>query len=85
MAIDRPDGDIWHIRGSQGIFYLVKAARVPSLSPRLLAQTAWFEATEIESRVDITVPASGEHNKKWPIIHPLFKPADAGKPRRTGR
>jgi hypothetical protein len=27
--------------------------------------------------VDINKPGSGEHNKKWPIIHPLFKPADA--------
>lgn len=75
VAIDRRTDDTWHIRGSQGIFYLVKAARVPALGPRLLAQSAWFEATEIESRVDVTKPDTGEHNKKWPIIHPLFKPA----------
>lgn len=75
LAIDRPQGDTWHIRGSQGIFYLVKASRVPALRPRLLAQSAWFEATEIESRVDVTKSGTGEHNKKWPIIHPLFKPA----------
>lgn len=75
VAIDRQASDPWHVRGSQGIFYLVKATRVPTLSPRLLAQSAWFEATEIESRIDITKPATGEHNKKWPIIHPLFKPA----------
>lgn len=77
VAIDRPAGDTWHIRGSQGIYYLVKATRLQALAPRLLAQSAWFEATEIESRVDITQPDSGEHNKKWPIIHPLFKPAGA--------
>jgi len=77
VAIDRPAGETWHIRGSQGIFYLVKASRVVELSPRLLAQTAWFEATELESRVDFTLPDTGEHNKKWPIIHPLFKPANA--------
>ena len=76
-AIDRPNGDTWHIRGSQGIFFLVKSARMAALGPRLLSQTAWFEATEIESRMDIAKPGSGEHNKKWPIIHPLFKPGNA--------
>ncbi len=74
VAIDRPAGDTWHIRGSQGIFFLVKASRMPALEPRLLAQTVWFEATELESRTDISKAGTGEHNKKWPIIHPLFKP-----------
>lgn len=73
VAIDRPSGETWHIRGSQGIFFLVKSSRVPALRPRLLAQSVWFEATEIESRVDVKKPGTGEHNKKWPIIHPLFK------------
>ena len=76
-AIDRPSGDTWHIRGSQGIFFLVKTARLDALQPRLLSQTAWFEATEMESRTDITRDGTGEHNKKWPIIHPLFKPDGA--------
>lgn len=78
LAIDRPAGDKWHIRGSQGIFFLVKAARVHALQPRLLAQTVWFAATELESRTNVSVVGSGEHNKKWPIIHPLFKP-EAGE------
>lgn len=77
LAIDRPSGDPWHVRGSQGIFYLVKAARIPALKPKLLAQSVWFEATELESRVDVSKEGTGEHNKKWPIIHPLFKPDDA--------
>lgn len=77
VAIDRPAGDTWHIRGSQGIFYLVKASRLHALQPRLLSQNAWFEATEIESRSDPSKIGTGEHNKKWPIIHPLFKPARA--------
>jgi len=74
--ITRPAGEVWHIRGSQGIFYLVRSAKLDAWSPRLLPQTAWFEATEFESRVDINNPGSGEHNKKWPIIHPHFKPGD---------
>ncbi|MEO1481021.1 MAG: hypothetical protein AAFU77_02865 [Myxococcota bacterium] len=73
-VIDRPPGDTWHIRGSQGIFFVVKSSRLRAFEPRLLSQTAWFEATEIESRTDMTQPGTGEHNKKWPIIHPLFKP-----------
>ncbi len=77
VAIDRPSGDTWHIRGSQGIFFLVKTARLAELSPRLLAQTAWFEATEIESRTNFSDVGTGEHNKKWPIVHPLFKPDQA--------
>lgn len=77
QAIGRPAGQTWHIRGSQGIFFLVKSARIAALQPRLLAQTAWFEATEMESRTDISKPGTGEHNKAWPIIHPLFRPAQA--------
>ena len=76
QAIDRPSGDTWHIRGSQGIFYIVKSTRMTALEPRLLSQNAWFEATEMESRTVVSNDGSGEHNKKWPIIHPLFKPAD---------
>jgi len=73
-VIKRPAGEPWHIRGSQGIFFLVRSTKLAIWQPRLLAQSAWFEATEIESRVDINHVGSGEHNKKWPVIHPLFKP-----------
>jgi len=74
-VIKRPAGEPWHIRGSQGIFFLVRSTKLSIWQPKLLAQSAWFEATEIESRVDINHVGSGEHNKKWPVIHPLFKPA----------
>jgi hypothetical protein len=73
-TITRPANEPWHIRGSQGIFFLVRSTKLDVWQPRLLPQTAWFEATELESRVDINKPGSGEHNKSWPIIHPLFKP-----------
>jgi len=76
-AIKRPSREPWHIRGSQGIFFLVRSTKLNVWQPRLLPQTAWFEATELESRVDINIPDSGEHNKMWPIIHPLFKPGNA--------
>ena len=76
QVIDRPAGQTWHIRGAQGIFFLVRTTRRAALQPRLLSQTAWFEATEIESRTDPARPGTGEHDKTWPIIHPLFKPAD---------
>ena len=73
VAIDRPSGDTWHIRGSQGIFFLVKAARVGAIQPRLLAQSAWFEATELESRTDIgndlLQPSSPDELDK-PTPHP---------------
>lgn len=75
-VIKRPNGEPWHIRGSQGIFFIVKTSKLDSWQPKLLPQTAWFEATEFESRVDINQPGSGEHKKSWPIIHPLFKPGN---------
>ena len=76
-TITRPSGEPWHIRGSQGIFFLVRSTKLETWLPQLLPQTAWFEATELESRVDINIPDSGEHKKTWPIIHPLFKPDNA--------
>ena len=75
-VIKRPAGEPWHIKGSQGIFFLVRTIRLAAWQPKLLSSNAWFEATEYESRVDINVENSGEHNKKWPIVHPLFKPKD---------
>ena len=75
-TITRASGEPWHIRGSQGIFFLVRSTKLDVWQPRLLPQTVWFEATELESRVDINKPGSGEHNKSWPIIHPLFKPGN---------
>lgn len=75
-VVTRPAGDKYLISGSQGIFFLVKSARLDALQPRLLSQSAWIEATEFESRIDPTIEGSGEHQRKWPIIHPLFKPAD---------
>ena len=76
-VIKRPSGDPFHIRGSQGIFFLVRTLRLDEWQPTLLPQNNWFEATEFESRVDINNEGSGEHNKKWPIIHPLFKPSNS--------
>lgn len=76
-VVTRPAREAWYIRGSQGIFFLVRTAKMDAWQARLLPQTAWFEATEFESRVDINNAGSGEHNKVWPIIHPLFKPANA--------
>ncbi|MEL6169126.1 MAG: hypothetical protein AAFR35_10575 [Pseudomonadota bacterium] len=70
----RKDGDSWLISGSQAIYYLVKSSRMDALQPKLLSQTAWIEATEQESRVDPNAEGTGEHKRKWPIIHPLFKP-----------
>jgi|GEM_PF-620885 len=76
-VVVRPEGDKYLIGGSQAIFFLVKTVRWDALEPRLLAQSVWIEATELESRSDPTVDGSGEHQRKWPIIHPLFKPGDA--------
>lgn len=75
-VITRASGEPWFIKGSQGIFFLVRSSKLDAWQPRLLPLTAWFAATEIESRVDINNPGSGEHFKKWPIIHPYFKPGD---------
>ncbi len=73
-VITRPAGDSWLISGSQAIYFLVRTSRLDALQPRLLAQSAWEEATELESRIDPMEEGSGEHKRKWPIIHPLFKP-----------
>lgn len=77
QVITRPKGDAYYISGSQGIYFLVKATRLDEFRPRLLAQSAWIEATEMESRVNPMVEDSGEHTREWPIIHPLFKPGKA--------
>ncbi|MGR3322134.1 MAG: hypothetical protein ACU0DK_09410 [Pseudooceanicola sp.] len=73
-VIRRPAGEPYYISGSQGIFFLVRSARVQALQPRLLPVSAWIEATELESRTDINRPGTGEHLRHWPVIHPLFKP-----------
>lgn len=73
-VIVRDDNDPWLISGVQGIFFLVKSSRLNSWQPRLMSQSLWIEATEFESRVDKNVVDSGEHKRKWPIIHPQFKP-----------
>ncbi|WP_208347674.1 endonuclease/exonuclease/phosphatase family protein [Pseudaestuariivita rosea] len=75
-VITRPENDKYLISGSQGIFFLVKTEKLDVLRPTLLPQSAWIEATEYESRVDFTIDDSGEHKRKWPIIHPQFKPGD---------
>ncbi|MEM9715569.1 MAG: hypothetical protein AAF826_03525 [Pseudomonadota bacterium] len=75
-VIGRPSGDTWHIRGSQGIFFLVKSTRLDFLKPRLLSQNAWFEATEIESRVDISVPDSVNTTKNGLLFIRFSSPAE---------
>ncbi|NSX56111.1 hypothetical protein [Parasulfitobacter algicola] len=73
-VVTRDKRDKYLISGSQGIFFIIKTARMDELQPRFLSQAAWIEATEFESRSDLSVDGSGEHQRKWPIIHPLFKP-----------
>lgn len=75
-VVTRPQDDKYYIRGSQGIFFLVKTVRFDVLQPKLLKRSAWIEATEFESRIDVREDGTGEHLDKWPIIHPLFKPLD---------
>ena len=75
-VIKRPKNDKYHIRGSQGIFFIVRSTKIDIWKPSLLPQSKWFEATELESRIDINILDSGEHNKKWIINHPQFKPGD---------
>ncbi|MCY0096110.1 endonuclease/exonuclease/phosphatase family protein [Hoeflea ulvae] len=62
----------YRVRGAQGIWFLVRSSRMQELSPALLPQESWQEATEYESRHWPEQP--GEHAKKWPIVHPWFKP-----------
>lgn len=81
-VVTRPRGEPYLISGSQGVFFLVRAARWEALEPRLLPQTLWIAATEAESRLDVGAldPAAdpaerrGEHQRKWPIVHPWFNP-----------
>ena len=65
----------YQVRGAQGIWFLVKTGRLSFLSPTLLPIPSWRAATEFESRPGPGLP--GEHGKKWPIIHPWFKPTDS--------
>lgn len=75
-VVKRPANERYGIRGSQGIFFLVRSGLWDELEPRLLPNAAWVEATELESRVDRRLEGSGEHQGAWPIIHPLFKAPD---------
>ncbi|MCG6115758.1 MAG: hypothetical protein MEQ84_11230 [Mesorhizobium sp.] len=63
----------YQVRGSQGIWFLVRTSQLAFLQPFLLPIAKWREATEFESRYDPGKP--GEHGAKWPINHPHFKPA----------
>lgn len=71
-VIERPEGDKYHVRGSQGIYFLVKTTRLALLDPALLPISRWREATELESRISPEFP--GEHRETWPVVHPWFKP-----------
>ncbi|MCQ0987914.1 hypothetical protein [Jiella marina] len=72
VPILRPEGEPYHIRGAQAIWFLVKRRRLELLQPTLLPIAKWWEATERQSRFDPTQP--GEHGRKWPINHPYYKP-----------
>ncbi|MEM8572577.1 MAG: endonuclease/exonuclease/phosphatase family protein [Pseudomonadota bacterium] len=71
-VITRPQGEPYHVRGSQGIWFLVKTARLNALSPVLLPVSRWREATALEAQA-AGVP-EGEYGKTWRIVHPWFKP-----------
>ncbi|MBM3984000.1 MAG: endonuclease/exonuclease/phosphatase family protein [Planctomycetes bacterium] len=63
VAIKRPSGDPYEIGGEQYIWFLVRAALAPSLSPQLLPVSRWVEATK-------SVSIDGEQGEKWPVRHP---------------
>jgi endonuclease/exonuclease/phosphatase family metal-dependent hydrolase len=73
-VVTRPRGEPYLISGAQGIFFLVRTARLEALAPQLLPNSRWIAATEAESRIDPFAEASGEHGRTWPIVHPWFKP-----------
>lgn len=76
-VIERGSADTggYHVSGAQGIWFLVRTARLAELAPTLLPIANWREATEIESRH--WPGRTGEHGEKWPIEHPWFKPKKA--------
>lgn len=73
VVVTRPAGDAYHVRGAQGIWFLVRKRRLGLLDPILLPVAKWREATEKASRFDPAQP--GEHTDRWPINHPHFKPS----------
>jgi hypothetical protein len=68
----------YQVRGAQGIWFLIKTARLPFLNPMLLPISKWREATEFESRP--SPDRVGDHGAKWKIVHPWFKPTKTPPP-----